>query len=97
MHRDCLLAPCFANSANVKALRDRPLSPVVLPRIDCGAMHCRPWTAIRHRVGHPRALRAPSWSPVGRSSRPSKHYERHDFAHSDHDQAERIADRSKRL
>jgi hypothetical protein len=61
----CLLASCFANSASPKTLRDRPFRLVILPRVDSGGMSCPLWTAFRHRVGHPRAPRAPSWSPAG--------------------------------
>ena len=64
-----LLASCFTNSATPKALRDQPFPPPVLPPVDTGGVSCHPWTAFRHRVGHPRAPRAASWSPSPCSER----------------------------
>jgi hypothetical protein len=62
-----LLASCFDNSATARALRDECVSRAILSRVDSRDMYRRFWTAFRHQVGHPRAPRAPSWSPADAS------------------------------
>ena len=52
-----LLASCSANSSSVKTLREAPVPPVDLPRVDSRDIPCPPWTAFRHRVGHPASPR----------------------------------------
>lgn len=60
-----LLASCFANYTNIKALRERSLSSADLPPVDNRDIPCPSWTAFRHRVGHPFWQKTPREHRVG--------------------------------
>jgi len=61
--QSCHVATSSANYATPRALRDGPPRPPVLPIAATRDIRCQFRTAFLHQDGHPRAPRAPSWSP----------------------------------